>query len=93
MKFDLDFYKSKAYRKVFEDFYQTMSMTLDTCDYVSESYDKKIKAFIFKDMRLKIRAINKQYALYQKEKKGPGLLDKLIHKLKSLFSKKNKKKV
>ena len=93
MNFDINFYKSKAYRKVLEDFYRTMSMTLDTRDYVSESYDKRIKAFIFKDMRSKIRAINKQYARYEKEKKGPGLLCKLIYKLKSLFSKKNKKKV
>ena len=84
MKFDIDFYKAKAYRRVLKEFYTTMQMTLDTSDFVSVKYDEKIKAFIFKDMRSKIKSINRQYARFEKAKKGPDFLDKLIAKTKLL---------
>lgn len=92
MKFDLDFYKSKAYRRVLVEFYKTMSLTLDTQDFVSAKYDERIKAFIFKDMRSKIKSINRQYARYEKGKKGPDLLDKVIIKIKALIKKKIRRK-
>lgn len=56
-------------------YYQTFSLTLDTCDYVPKKYNDKILKYIFKCMKKSFRQIDKEDKIYQRslaveQKKG-----------------------
>lgn len=77
----IDFNKNKLINSVLQEYYTTFSLTLDTCDFVPEKYNKKIHKFIFQNMKKKFREVNvedrkyrrfikKQSADIKKEKKA-----------------------
>ena len=45
---------------------RTFAQTLDTADFVPEKYNKKILAYIFKNMKRQFRRIDKADRQYQK---------------------------
>ena len=65
----LNFHKNKLINKVLDNFYDTFSHTLNTMDYVPEKYNKKISAYIFKNMKKAFRQIDKEDKIYQKKLK------------------------
>ena len=62
----INFNKNKLINKVLEKYYDTFSRTLDTCDFVSEKFNKKILLYIFKNMKKAFKKIDKEDNKYQK---------------------------
>lgn len=48
-------------------YYETFACTLDTADFVPEKYNKRILAYIFKNMRRQFKRIDKADKSYQKD--------------------------
>lgn len=65
----IDFNKNELINSVLEQYYNTFSRTLDTCDFVPEKYNDKINKYIFKNMRKKFKEIDKEDRKYFKSKK------------------------
>ena len=63
----INYNKNKLINECLITYYQTFSLTLDTCDYVPDSYNKKIIAYIFKNMKKQFKKINHEDKVYQKQ--------------------------
>lgn len=88
----IDFHKNKLINEVLIKYYETFSLTLDTCDYVPENFNNKIHKYIYKNMLKKFKEIDKDDRKYQKIKRLKELAKqpKKERKFKLFF---NRKKV
>ena len=65
----LNYNKNKLINKCLENYYGTFARTLDTADYVPEKYNKKILAYIFKNMKKQFRKLDREDRKYQRARK------------------------
>ena len=63
----INYNKNKLINTCLVKYYETFALTLDTADFVPEKYNKKILAYIFKNMNLQFRKVDKADRLYQQE--------------------------
>lgn len=57
-------------------YYETFQITLDTADYVPQSFNKRILRYIFKNMKKQFRLIDKEDREYQRKLlKNPPVAD------------------
>lgn len=74
----MDFNKNKLINKTLLQYYSTFGKTLDTSDFVSEKFNKKIQKYIFKNLMKKFKEIEIYNLLYLQEKGYRlGIFDKL----------------
>jgi actin-related protein len=57
----MEFIKNDLIDRTLERYYLTFRCTLDTSDFVSEKYTKKIEKYIFKNLKKKFREVNTEY--------------------------------
>lgn len=62
----INYNKNKLVNTCLETYYETFARTLDTADFVPEKYNKKILAYIFKNMKRQFRRLDKADAQYQR---------------------------
>lgn len=62
----INYNKNKLIDTCLETYYATFARTLDTADFVPEKYNKKILAYIFKNMKRQFRKIDRADRQYQK---------------------------
>ena len=62
----INYNKNKLINTTLEKYYETFSCTLDTVDFVPEKYNKKILAYIFKNLKRQFRKIDREDRKYQK---------------------------
>lgn len=62
----INYNKNKLINTCLETYYDTFSRTLDTADFVPEKYNKKILAYIFKNMKRQFRKIDREDRRYQR---------------------------
>lgn len=65
----MEFKKNELIDEVLVNYYHTFSLTLDTEDFVSPKYNKKIEKYIFKNMKKKFKTCNKEYKQWLRERK------------------------
>jgi len=65
----MEFIKNELIDEVLRRYFATFQITLDTADYVPAKYGKKIHKFIFKNMKAKMREVNRAY---RKQKRSGG---------------------
>jgi len=63
----INYNKNKLINKCLVKYYETFAHTLDTADYVPEKYNKRILAYIFKNMKRQFRKLNREDRKYQRE--------------------------
>ena len=62
----INYNKKKLINTCLETYYDTFSRTLDTADFVPEKYNKKILAYIFKNMKRQFRRLDREDKRYQR---------------------------
>ena len=62
----INYNKNKLINTCIETYYETFARTLDTADFVPEKYNKKILAYIFKNMKRQFRRLDRADAQYQR---------------------------
>ena len=62
----INYNKNKLINTCLETYYGTFARTLDTADFVPEKYNKKILAYIFKNMKRQFRRLDRVDAQYQR---------------------------
>ena len=62
----INYNKNKLINTCLETYYATFAQTLDTADFVPEKYNKKILAYIFKNMKRQFRKIDREDRPYQR---------------------------
>lgn len=62
----INYNKNKLINECLVKYYETFAHTLDTADYVPEKYNKKILAYIFKNMKKQFKKIDREDKRYQK---------------------------
>ena len=62
----INYNKNKLIDTCLETYYGTFARTLDTADFVPEKYNKKILAYIFKNMKRQFRRLDRADAQYQR---------------------------
>ena len=62
----INYNKNKLINTCLETYYDTFSRTLDTADFVPEKYNKKILAYIFKNMKRQFRRLDREDRRYQR---------------------------
>ena len=62
----INYNKNKLINTCLEIYYDTFSRTLDTADFVPEKYNKKILAYIFKNMKRQFRRLDREDRRYQR---------------------------
>lgn len=62
----INYNKNKLINTCLETYYGTFARTLDTADFVPEKYNKKILAYIFKNMKRQFRRLDRADAQYQR---------------------------
>ena len=62
----INYNKNKLIDTCLETYYGTFARTLDTVDFVPEKYNKKILAYIFKNMKRQFRRLDRADAQYQR---------------------------
>lgn len=65
----MEFKMNELIDDVLINYYKTFSLTLDTEDFVSEKYNKKIEKFIFKNLKKKFKICKKEYKKWLKVEK------------------------
>lgn len=65
----INYNKNKLINKCLVKYYETFALTLDTCDYVPEKFNKKILAYIFKNMKRQFRKVDREDRTYQRERR------------------------
>ena len=55
----INYNKNKLINTCLVKYYETFALTLDTADFVPEKYNKKILAYIFKNMKRQFRKVDK----------------------------------
>ena len=56
----INFNKNKLINETLDKFYDTFSHTLNTADYVPEKFNIKICRYIFKNMKVAFRKIDRE---------------------------------
>ena len=62
----INYNKNKLINTCLGKYYETFALTLDTADFVPEKYNKKILAYIFKNLKRQFRKIDRKDRKYQK---------------------------
>ena len=62
----INYNKNMLINTCLETYYATFAQTLDTADFVPEKYNKKILAYIFKNMKRQFRKIDREDRRYQR---------------------------
>ena len=62
----INYNKNKLINTCLGKYYETFALTLDTADFVPEKYNKKILAYIFKNMKRQFRRLDRADAQYQR---------------------------
>ena len=62
----INYNKNKLINTCLGKYYETFALTLDTADFVPEKYNKKILAYIFKNLKRQFRKIDREDREYQK---------------------------
>lgn len=65
----INYNKNKLINKCLVKYYETFAFTLDTADYVPEKFNKKILAYIFKNMKRQFRKVDREDRKYQHERR------------------------
>lgn len=65
----INYNKNKLINKCLEKYYETFALTLDTADYVPEKFNKKILAYIFKNMKRQFKKVDREDRKYQRGRK------------------------
>lgn len=65
----INYNKNKLINKTLDEYYNTFSHTLDTCDFVPEKFNDKISKYIFKNMKKTFSKIDKEDKNFQKNLK------------------------
>lgn len=63
----MDFKKNELINEVLNKYFETFSLTLDTCDFVPEKFLKKICKYIYKNMKNKFKEVERENRLYLKK--------------------------
>lgn len=84
----INYNKNKLIDACLETYYGTFACTLDTADYVPEKYNKKILAYIFKNMKKQFRKLDRADRKYQRARKRA---ERAKAKAKKAEAKKSKK--
>lgn len=63
----INYNKNKLINTCLGKYYETFALTLDTADFVPEKYNKKILAYIFKNMKRQFRRLDREDRRYQRE--------------------------
>lgn len=63
----MDFKKNELINEVLNKYFETFSLTLDTCDFVPEKFLKKIHKYIYKNMKNKFKEVERENRLYLKK--------------------------
>ena len=62
----INFNKNKLINETLDKFYDTFSHTLNTADYVPEKYNMKICKYIFKNMKVAFKKIDREDRKFQR---------------------------
>ena len=62
----INYNKNKLINTCLEMYYATFAQTLDTADFVPEKYNKKILAYIFRNLKRQFRKIDREDRRYQR---------------------------
>ena len=62
----INYNKNELINTCLGKYYETFALTLDTADFVPEKYNKKIMAYIFKNLKQQVRKIDREDRKYQK---------------------------
>ena len=62
----INYNKNELINTCLGKYYETFALTLDTADFVPEKYNKKIMAYIFKNLKRQFRKIDREDRKYQK---------------------------
>ena len=65
----INYNKNKLINECLEKYYETFARTLDTADYVPEKFNKRISAYIFKNMKRQFKKIDREDRRKQRELK------------------------
>lgn len=65
----MEFKKNELINSVLLNYYETFALTLNSEDFVSPKYNKKIEKYIFKNMKKKFSSCNKEYREWLRKKK------------------------
>ena len=63
----INYNKNKLINECLVRYYETFAHTLDTADYVPEKFNKKILAYIFKNMKQQFRKVDREDKRKQRE--------------------------
>ncbi len=63
----INYNKNKLINECLVKYYETFSHTLDTADYVPEKFNKRILAYIFKNMKRAFRKVDREDKRKQRE--------------------------
>jgi len=63
----INYNKNKLINECLVKYYETFAHTLDTADYVPEKFNKKILAYIFKNMKGQFRKVDREDKRKQRE--------------------------
>lgn len=77
----INYNKNKLINECLVRFYETFALTLDTAEYVPEKFNKRILAYIFKNMKRQFRKVDGEDKRKQRE-----LLKKAKAKAKKKFN-------
>ncbi len=65
----MEFKKNELINQVLIKYYETFALTVDTCDYVPDKFNREIHKLIFKEMKKKFKQVNKEYKAELKDEK------------------------
>lgn len=63
----MNYNKNKLINETLDQYYETFSHMLDTCDYVPKNYNDKIGNYIFKNMKKSFGKIDKEDRKFQRK--------------------------
>ncbi len=63
----INYNKNKLINECLVKYYETFAHTLDTADYVPEKFNKRILAYIFKNMKRAFRKVDREDKRKQRE--------------------------
>ncbi len=63
----INYNKNKLINECLVKYYETFAHTLDTADYVPEKFNKKVLAYIFKNMKRAFRKVDREDKRKQRE--------------------------
>lgn len=65
----INYNKNELINECLVRYYETFALTLDTVDYVPERYNRRIIAYIFKNMKKQFRKLDREDRKYQREQR------------------------